>query len=186
MDNIASLQISDDHKRELIKVFLTIEHTEIARKRPDPPILEMVIAPSGGRRGAKSVKLTNITLNWKAMVKAAPGIVGTATAVAYDPSAIVLAGLAIASAVYDQAKTELDPRHAISLVAMWGGCDHRNRLSEDLALQLTNQELERADLPTLGASSFADVVDHLTELHCIDLVGGEIVLKERVKKSGWP
>jgi len=174
--------LSEEQSSNLLQAFCQIKPPKIPEAERH---MELIVLSGGGRRGGVSIKPGNITLNWKQLVGALPGIALTGVGVASSPWLICLGALVIWKDLYASSKVELRRSHAIAIATMWQNEDGKRRISEEKARRLTNKALVEADMNELGDASFAQVVDDLCKIGCIELSDGEIWLREWIRRN-WP
>tara|TARA_Y100001947_G_C10292299_1_gene283425 strand:- start:97 stop:696 length:600 start_codon:yes stop_codon:yes gene_type:complete len=175
--------LSRDECHKLVTAFCRVTPPKVQKTPRIPNTTELIILSSGGLRGGTSVKPGNITLNWKNLFSALPGMVLTGVSVAAHPWLIVLGALVICIDLNAKAKVKLDPHHAIAMLAMWENHNGRRQISESTARQLTNKALVKFDMNELSERTFAKVVEELCEIKCIELIEGEILLRETISKK---
>lgn len=177
-----TFSLSEEQSRRLLEAFCRVKPPEIPESERR---MELIVVSNGGRRGGVSIKPGNIVLNWSKLVGALPGIALTGAGAASNPWLACLGALVIWKDLYSTSKVELGKEHAIAIVTMWKNHDGRRRISEMSALNLTNNALAEADLNELSDTSFAQLVDDLSQIGCIELSDGEIWLREWIRRS-WP
>jgi len=171
--------LSPEEKEQLLMAFCRVQKPE------ERHMIEFIVMKSDGRKGGVSRKPGNITLNWRMLFGALPGIALTGVGVTSNSWILIFGALVIWKDLYATAKVELDPEHAIAMNVMWNNHDGKKRISEDEARSLTNEALDKFDLNQVSKSTFAGIIDDLSNSGCIELSNGEIWLREWIQRS-WP
>lgn len=171
--------LSPEEKEQLLMAFCRVQKPE------ERHMIEFIVMKSDGRKGGVSRKPGNITLNWRMLFGALPGIALTGVGVTSNSWILIFGALVIWKDLYATAKVELDPEHAIAMNVMWNNHDGKKRISEDEARSLTNEALDKFDLNQVSKSTFAGIIDDLSNSGCIELSNGEIWLREWIQRR-WP
>jgi hypothetical protein len=175
-----SHSLSEEQNTNLLKAFCQVK----------PPVIpeaeyrmELIVLSSGGRKGGVSIKPGNVTLNWRKLIGSLPGIVLTGAGAATNPWLFILGALVIWRDLYSTSRVELSPQHATTILTMWNNHDGSKRISEDKARTLTNKALAEFDLNLVSETTFAIIIDDLSQSGCVELSDGEIWLREWIRRS---
>jgi hypothetical protein len=175
-----SHSLSEEQNTNLLKAFCQVK----------PPVIpeaeyrmELIVLSSGGRKGGVSIKPGNVTLNWRKLIGSLPGIVLTGAGAATNPWLFILGARVIWRDLYSTSRVELSPQHATTILTMWNNHDGSKRISEDKARTLTNKALAEFDLNLVSETTFAIIIDDLSQSGCVELSDGEIWLREWIRRS---
>lgn len=132
----------------------------------------------------KSRKLVNVSLNWKSFwVKSPEIVVGTAAISSMQPWLILFGALCIAKMLFDLTEIELSHRHGIVMQAMWKQYAESQIIAEDEALITANGALKKAGFPQLNAEKFAEILNDLHKIGCLEIRDGNIRLIEKISRD---
>lgn len=169
-------------KKALISAFCHIMPPEIPKIEHR---IDYITIYDQGRSGGVSIKPGNVTLNWRKLIGALPGIVLTGVGVEKTSWLMVLGALVIWKDLYSTAQVDLNPQHATAMLTMWNNHDGGKRISEEKARELTNEALAKFDMNRTSPEVFAKIIDDLTKAGCVEVSEGEIWLREWIRR-GWP
>ena len=69
--------------------------------------------------------------------------------------------------------------------AMWVNHDGEQKIVEERARIMTNKALEEYNFNSLSKKNFANIVDHLHNIGCVEISSGVIWLREWIRRE-WP
>lgn len=168
----------EDLAEEIIRIFVNLTPPE-----SPPTIMENITISSGGLRGGYSRKPGNLVMNWEKLLKLVPDLVISLVGFSGPVWLIPFVGLHVWSTLWSESKVELDPNHAMALLAMWQNKDEKNKISEQDAFTAVNRYLSESGMRTITDRQFAAVIDQLAALDCVKLEEGVIWLREWVNTS---
>jgi len=146
---------------------------------PSSPNFELITVVDEGREGGASQKFGNLFLDWTLLFRLVPDVVLTATS-AHSPWLLPFIALHVWNAIAERSRRQLSPRHAIAILALWKNRDERNCISETEGLLMTNKYLSANGYSEASLGEYANMIDTLCDLNCIDLEDGVIHIKELV------
>jgi hypothetical protein len=155
----------------------------IALRPPlDPPLeIKLIVMSDLGQGGAKSRKPGNITLNWRRLFELIPDVTIAGASAAESMWLIPFAALYVWMKLWKAAAVNIEERDAFVLYSLWLNRNERKRIAEDEAFSMTKSLAEKHDLPAITKKNFAQAIDKLLSLDCIEIDEGVIWLREWVR-----
>lgn len=137
-----------------------------------------------GRRSweMESIKPGNIILNWRQLLGSIPAVGLTIAGVGTSWILVVLAALDVWQKLYSSAKVKLEKEQAVAIRQMWDHHDGTQHISEEKALQVTNEALASFGFAELDREKFAGVIDDLVRIGCVEITEGRIWLREWIRR----
>jgi hypothetical protein len=172
--------ISEEQKEKLLSSFVQIREPE-----PEERTFGLIVLSDHKMGGGASCKPGNIVLNWRRLFNSFPGLAAGIVGAGNSTCLLALAALGIWMELYSAAKITLDTNQAVAMKAMWDNVGGRQRISEDLAFKKTNEMLKDFGFPPIENVAFANVINSLERIGCLEITDGDIWLREWIKRA-WP
>lgn len=178
---IKSIPLDEENRDNLAK--LLFEHfieVDIFSDQDDVSSRTITISSKGIGEGL-SVKPKNIFLNYKKLIRLTPSIALTLYGINGPAWIIALAMLHIWNVFQEEATITISQNHAIALYTISQNLNEHNLISEKESLLLANLQLEKYGFPQWSSNYFSTIIDELCQIKCIELIEGNIALREKVQ-----
>ena len=147
---------------------------------PGLHVFTMPHVPTG--EGA-SYKLRNVMVNWRKLFSTLSCIVVTGVGAAASPWLIPFAALLICKEILSLVELTVDHRHAVVMQALWRmGCAEKREPAERV-LSHTNDLLHHSGEHKMDDIELAEVLEHLKQLRCLQMVDNTVQLEEYVMSA---
>ena len=169
----------ESHAESLLDSFVSLSPPQ-----DPPPMMALVVANQGGRRGGRTRKPGNIWLNWRKLIRESPDLVLTGAGSIAEPWLGVLAALSTFNKMWAHASIELRKEQAACLVAMWPRCDERCRIPRAAAYSSCKELFSVYQWPEPSDDQLGELISELEVLRCVESKPEDIIwLRERVRVS---
>jgi len=146
-------------------------------------VFELIVLKSGRSPSGRSVKPGNIVLSWRKIMKVVPtSVVAFAGGMSLPAWVLPFLALQIWVTLQEGATEEFSSVEAMILIALWNNKNEKNRIEECGSLASVNKYLLENEFTEISSSEYANCLDRLAGIGCIEIDSGEIWLREWIRR----